>query len=133
MHPAFSVIFLTTLIGAGQGLFLALYALDVLARHGYLDTPLPASLVVSACIWSRPVKSANFLGSSARMRASRSESTVIASSHEIGSNSAAPRSLPALRRSGWVSRAGEYCFMIPDDPLAQITPLLSGWSGLPSI
>jgi DMSO reductase anchor subunit len=25
MHPAFSVIFLTTLIGAGQGLFLALY------------------------------------------------------------------------------------------------------------
>ena len=26
MHPAFSVIFLTTLIGAGQGLYLALYA-----------------------------------------------------------------------------------------------------------
>ena len=25
MHPAFSVIFLTTLIGIGQGLFLALY------------------------------------------------------------------------------------------------------------
>ena len=25
MHPTFSVIFLTTLIGAGQGLFLALY------------------------------------------------------------------------------------------------------------
>ncbi|PVV19652.1 MAG: DMSO reductase, partial [gamma proteobacterium symbiont of Ctena orbiculata] len=25
MHPAYSVIFLTTLIGAGQGLFLALY------------------------------------------------------------------------------------------------------------
>ena len=29
MHPGFSVIFLTTLIGAGQGLFLALYAADV--------------------------------------------------------------------------------------------------------
>ncbi|MGM0679132.1 MAG: DmsC/YnfH family molybdoenzyme membrane anchor subunit, partial [Pseudomonadota bacterium] len=26
MHPAFSVIFLTTLIGAGQGLFLALFS-----------------------------------------------------------------------------------------------------------
>ena len=26
MHPAFSIIFLTTLIGAGQGLFLALYS-----------------------------------------------------------------------------------------------------------
>ena len=50
MHPAFSVIFLTTLIGAGQGLFLALYALDVLARHGYLDTSLPASLVVSGTL-----------------------------------------------------------------------------------
>lgn len=29
MHPAFSVIFLTTLIGAGQGLFLALYTVQV--------------------------------------------------------------------------------------------------------
>lgn len=29
MHPAFSVIFLTTLIGAGQGLFLALYSSQV--------------------------------------------------------------------------------------------------------
>jgi DMSO reductase anchor subunit len=33
MHPAFSVVFLTTLIGAGQGLFLALYSVDVAARH----------------------------------------------------------------------------------------------------
>jgi sulfite dehydrogenase (quinone) subunit SoeC len=31
MHPAFSVIFLTTLIGAGQGLFLALYSGEVYA------------------------------------------------------------------------------------------------------
>src|SRR5512144_3019929 len=29
MNPAFSVIFLTTLIGAGQGLFLALYAAEL--------------------------------------------------------------------------------------------------------
>ena len=29
MHPAFSVIFLTTLIGAGQGLFLALYGAEL--------------------------------------------------------------------------------------------------------
>jgi DMSO reductase anchor subunit len=29
MHPAFSVIFLTTLIGAGQGLFLALYTVQL--------------------------------------------------------------------------------------------------------
>ena len=34
---------------------------------------------------------------------------------------------------GLVSRAGEYCFMIPELPLAQISPLLIGWSGLPSM
>lgn len=37
MHPAFSVIFLTTLIGAGQGLFLALFVGEVLSALG----PLP--------------------------------------------------------------------------------------------
>jgi DMSO reductase anchor subunit len=36
MHPAFSVIFLTTLIGAGQGLFLALYGGELGARLGWL-------------------------------------------------------------------------------------------------
>lgn len=36
MHPAFSVIFLTTLIGAGQGLFLALYTAQVYSRFKWL-------------------------------------------------------------------------------------------------
>lgn len=36
MQPAFSVIFLTTLIGTGQGLFLALYLVEVFARFGWL-------------------------------------------------------------------------------------------------
>jgi DMSO reductase anchor subunit len=40
VHPAFSVIFLTTLIGAGQGLFLALYALETGARSGLVG-PMP--------------------------------------------------------------------------------------------
>jgi DMSO reductase anchor subunit len=39
MHPAFSVIFLTTLIGVGQGLFLALSAAQVLAAIGILPAP----------------------------------------------------------------------------------------------
>jgi DMSO reductase anchor subunit len=39
MHPAFSVIFLTTLIGAGQGLFLALYGTEVGGRFGWLPDP----------------------------------------------------------------------------------------------
>ena len=41
MHPAFSVIFLTTLIGAGQGLFLALYTVQVYAAFRLLPAPDP--------------------------------------------------------------------------------------------
>jgi sulfite dehydrogenase (quinone) subunit SoeC len=36
MHPAFSVIFLTTLIGVGQGLFLALFTVQAYALFGVL-------------------------------------------------------------------------------------------------
>ncbi|MDB5821668.1 MAG: hypothetical protein JWR21_372 [Herminiimonas sp.] len=39
MNPAFSVVFLTTLIGAGQGLFLALYSSEVLAALGLVAAP----------------------------------------------------------------------------------------------
>lgn len=42
MHPAFSVILLTTLIGVGQGLFLALYAVEVGAQLlGWVARPEP--------------------------------------------------------------------------------------------
>ena len=51
MHPAFSVIFLTTLIGAGQGLFLALYALEIGAKIGILGAiPEPRFFVAGALI-----------------------------------------------------------------------------------
>ena len=39
MNPAFSVVFLTTLIGAGQGLFLALFGAELAAR--WSATPMP--------------------------------------------------------------------------------------------
>ncbi len=45
MNPAFSVIFLTTLIGAGQGLFLALYAVEVGALFG-LAAPRRSAVVL---------------------------------------------------------------------------------------
>lgn len=45
MNPAFSVIFLTTLIGAGQGLFLALYTAQVYAAVELLP-PQPNSFYV---------------------------------------------------------------------------------------
>ena len=86
---------------------------------------------VNACIWSRPVKNASFLGSVARMRASRLVSMSSAVSHETGTNSPAPRSEPGLRISGPRSLAAECCFMIPADPLAHSTPWLTGWFAVP--
>ncbi len=43
MHPAFSVIFLTTLIGAGQGLFLALYLAELGERLTWFAAPAGAA------------------------------------------------------------------------------------------
>lgn len=40
MHPGFSIIFLTTLIGVGQGLFLSLYAAEIALAAGALAVPL---------------------------------------------------------------------------------------------
>jgi DMSO reductase anchor subunit len=39
MHPAFSVILLTTLIGVGQGLFLALFGVEAGAALDWVDAP----------------------------------------------------------------------------------------------
>ncbi len=46
MHPAFSVLFLTTLLGAGQGLFLALFAAELAGRAGLGPSPEPQFLAV---------------------------------------------------------------------------------------
>lgn len=43
MHPAFSVIFLTTLIGVGQGLFLALMTAQSYAAVGFINLENPSS------------------------------------------------------------------------------------------
>jgi len=47
MRPAWSVLFLTTLIGAGQGLFLALFAFDLL---GKVSAELAATGAAIACV-----------------------------------------------------------------------------------
>lgn len=45
MNPAFSVIFLTTLLGAGQGLFLALFVVEARVFAGLLAQPSPGFYV----------------------------------------------------------------------------------------
>jgi DMSO reductase anchor subunit len=50
MRPAFSVVFLTTLIGAGQGLFLAIYAAEVGAALGWIGIPGQRFFVVGAIV-----------------------------------------------------------------------------------
>lgn len=50
MKPAFSVIFLTTLIGAGQGLFLALFAADISAPADALSDLQPFLVLGSALV-----------------------------------------------------------------------------------
>src|SRR6266536_6588213 len=52
MHPAFSVIFLTTLIGAGQGLFVAIYAAQWSERHGWLAVGPGRDYVIIAALVS---------------------------------------------------------------------------------
>ncbi len=51
MHPAFSVILLTTLIGAGQGLFFALYAVELAALFNVIP-PAPTKFFVGGCMLS---------------------------------------------------------------------------------
>lgn len=50
MHPAFSVIFLTTLIGAGQGLFLALYTGQVYNTFGVVGDEAPLNLYLTGTL-----------------------------------------------------------------------------------
>jgi DMSO reductase anchor subunit len=80
MRPAFSVVFLTTLIGAGQGLFLALYAADLAA-------PLPAS----------------FLATGAALSAVLAALGLVASFFHLGRPERAWRSA-AKWRTSWLSR-----------------------------
>jgi DMSO reductase anchor subunit len=58
VHPAFSVIFLTTLIGAGQGLFLVLYTVQVYAAFRLLPAQDPAGYYALGSLVALPLVSA---------------------------------------------------------------------------
>ena len=59
-----------------------------------------------------------------RLRPDPEETESNASSQEIASNSPLPRG--PVRLSGCESRAGDRCCMMPEEPLAQRTPRLTG-------
>jgi DMSO reductase anchor subunit len=86
MRPAFSVVFLTTLIGAGQGLFLALYLADLAGRAGWL-----------------PVAGARFLAIGAAVALVLGALGLLASFFHLGRPERAWRAA-ARWRSSWLSR-----------------------------
>ncbi len=83
-----------------------------------------AQYPVNAWLWSRPVKKASFFGSLARIGASHSTAVAKASSHSISRKTPEPRS--PTRFKGLRSFAGDCCCMMPEAPLPQITPRLTG-------
>ncbi|APR38082.1 dimethyl sulfoxide reductase anchor subunit family protein [Paraburkholderia sp. SOS3] len=50
MNPAFSVVFLTTLSGAGQGLMIALFGVELVAQLGLIAMPPQAFFVAGAAL-----------------------------------------------------------------------------------
>ena len=63
MNPAFSVIFLTTLLGAGQGLFLALYTAHAITAHVATRSAPPASFLVTGALVSAALVAAGLVAS----------------------------------------------------------------------
>ena len=89
MHPGFSVIFLTTLIGAGQGLFLGLYAAEIAALLG-IAPPQPSS---------------SFFVLGSLLTLALSAMGTVASLFHLGHPERAWRAL-AMWRTSWLSREG---------------------------
>lgn len=86
MRPAYSVVLLTTLIGAGQGLFLALYAVDAAAALGWTRAP-----------------ARDFFVTGAAMSLALSGLGLLASFFHLGRPERAWRSA-AMWRTSWLSR-----------------------------
>ena len=112
MHPGFSVIFLTTLIGAGQGLFLALYAAELAQALNIVQTSPDRMFFVGGSLISLV-----FTGLGA-----------IASLFHLGHPERAWRAL-AMWRTSWLSREG---IALPSFMLAVFIYALAhyfGWAG----
>lgn len=89
MRPGFSVILLTTLIGAGQGLFLALYAVETAGALGYVGSPVERGFFVPGAAISLLLTGMG----------------AIASLFHLGHPERAWRAM-AMWRTSWLSREG---------------------------
>ena len=63
MNPALSVVFFTTLAGAGQGLLLALWAAEWSARHGWIAAPLDPGFATLGALLAAALTTAGLLAS----------------------------------------------------------------------
>ena len=63
MNPALSVVFFTTLAGAGQGLLLALVAAEWSARHGWIDAPLEPGFAAAGALLAAALAIAGLVAS----------------------------------------------------------------------
>ena len=112
MHPGFSVIFLTTLIGAGQGLFLALYAAELAAALHVVALPPGRGFFVPGVLLSLA-----FTGAGA-----------VASLFHLGHPERAWRAM-AMWRTSWLSREG---IALPSFMLAVFLYGLAHWLEWPA-
>ena len=112
MHPGFSVIFLTTLIGAGQGLFLGLYAAELAAALHVVALPPGRGFFVPGVLLSLA-----FTGAGA-----------VASLFHLGHPERAWRAL-AMWRTSWLSREG---IALPSFMLAVFLYGLAHWFEWPA-
>lgn len=63
MNPALSVIFFTTLAGAGQGLLLAIVAAEWSARHGWIATPVAPGFAAAGALLAAGLATAGLIAS----------------------------------------------------------------------
>ena len=112
MHPGFSVILLTTLIGAGQGLFLGLYAADLAAALHLIELPSGRGFFVPGVVLVLA-----FAGAGA-----------VASLFHLGHPERAWRAL-AMWRTSWLSREG---IVLPSFMLAVFLYGIAHWFEWPA-
>jgi DMSO reductase anchor subunit len=111
MRPAFSVVFLTTLTGAAQGLFLALLLVQLLAGYGALAMP-----------------SAGFFSAGAALSVLLAVLGLAASFFHLGHPERAWRAV-AMWRTSWLSRE---CICLPAFTAAVFFYGVAHWFNAPS-